>query len=60
MSKPEYSKCCLSGVHVVGDSFGEGTNHYVCNACGEACDITYSQTSTTPTTNPKLDVGVES
>lgn len=35
----ERSKCCEATVRVVGDSFGEGTNHYVCNGCGNACDV---------------------
>jgi hypothetical protein len=38
---------------VRGDSFGEGTNHYECNACKEPCDWTDSQTSK-PTSDPTL------
>lgn len=41
---PIYSKCCLSSVRLYSGE--EGTNHYICNACDEACDITTSQTST--------------
>lgn len=41
---PIYSKCCLSSVRLYSGE--EGTNHHICNACDEACDITTSQTST--------------
>lgn len=39
-NKPIYvSKCCNSEMTVVGDSFGEGTNHYECNECHQPCDF---------------------
>lgn len=34
----EISKCCKSTVRVY--SSNEGTNHYVCNNCDKACDVT--------------------
>lgn len=34
----ELSSCCRAPMIVVGDSFGEGTNHYECTKCGNACD----------------------
>ncbi len=33
------SACCRADMIVVGDSFGEGTNHYECKACKEACNF---------------------
>lgn len=51
MSKPEYSKCCLASVRLYSGE--EGTNHYICNACDEPCDITYSQTN--PDTSTPID-----
>ena len=39
MTKELHSNCCQSTMTVKGDSFGEGTNHYECDSCGEVCDI---------------------
>ena len=37
---PEYlSDCHNARVYVVGDSFGEGTNHYECDVCGTSCNF---------------------
>lgn len=32
------SECCHADMKVVGDSFGEGTNHYECLECGQSCN----------------------
>lgn len=37
------SDCCLSGVHIY--SGGEGTNHYLCNACKEMTNTHLEETS---------------
>lgn len=37
MNKPTHSKCCSASVRL--SSGDEGTNHYICNGCDNACDI---------------------
>ncbi len=34
----EVSSCCGASIRVEGDSFGEGTNCYICMRCGKPCD----------------------
>src|SRR2546428_156828 len=37
MNTESKSKCCQASYHVEGGD--EGTNHYECDKCGDACDI---------------------
>ncbi len=41
MTQEHKSDCCAAPVKVVGDSFGEGTNHWECEKCGKSCNDTY-------------------
>lgn len=41
MNKEQLSNCCQSTFHVEGGE--EGTNHYECDKCGNACNVSFPQ-----------------
>jgi len=54
------SECHDAPVRVAGDSFGEGTNHYVCIECKEPCDFYAEFQKPVPTPpNPNNEIEAE-